>query len=76
MPLVFRWNDWNRAHATRHGCTVAEIERVVRDYPNRKMGDDKRRVIGRGTGGRVVQVVFVCDPARVVYVLHAMPLEQ
>lgn len=76
MPLVFRWNDWNVEHAARHGCTVAEIERVVRNNPNRKLGYDKRRVVGRGTGGRVVQVVFVYSPAGVVYVIHAMPLEQ
>jgi hypothetical protein len=30
----FRWNDWNLEHATRHGCTVEEIEMVV-NHPDR-----------------------------------------
>lgn len=76
MP-PFRWNSWNTEHATRHGCTVGEIESVVvnggRGFP-RKTGDDKWLVRGRGTGGRLVQVVYVVSPADTIYVIHAMPL--
>jgi uncharacterized DUF497 family protein len=73
----FRWNAWNREHATSHGCTVAEIESVVlnagRGFP-RKAGDDKYLVIGRGIGNRIVHVIFVFDSDRTMYVIHAMPL--
>lgn len=26
----FRWNEWNLENATKHGCTVKEIEAIVR----------------------------------------------
>ena len=29
MDAEFRWNAWNLDHATRHGCTIPEIESVV-----------------------------------------------
>jgi hypothetical protein len=48
----------------------------VLNNPNRKMGEGKRVTVGRGTGGRLVQVVFLFDPPGVVYVIHAMPLER
>lgn len=73
----FRWNEWNREHATKHGCTVSEIESVVRNmgrgFP-RKMDDEKRLVIGRGQGGRFVKVIYVLDRDGTAYVIHAMPL--
>ena len=51
----FRWNDWNCEHATGHGCTIPEIESVVRNrgrgFP-RRIGDGKYLVQGRGVGGR------------------------
>ena len=30
MPADLRWNAWNTDHAMKHGCTVEEIEAVVR----------------------------------------------
>ena len=76
-PAGFRWNDWNRDHATRHGCTIEEIESVVRNsgrgFP-RKIGDEKWRVEGRGIGGRMVRVIYLLSPAPLAYVIHAMPL--
>jgi hypothetical protein len=73
----FRWNDWNLEHATRHDCTVEEIESVVRNaghgWPLRQP-DDKFVVEGRGTGGRLVRVVYILSPADMIYVIHAMPL--
>jgi len=73
----FRWNDWNLDHATQHGCTIEEIQMVVRNagrgFP-RKIGDDKQLVIGRGSGGRFIRVIFVLDADRTMYVIHAMPL--
>jgi hypothetical protein len=74
---IFRWNEWNRDHATRHGCTIEEIQWVVRNagrgFP-RYIGDDKYEVEGRGIGGRMVRVIFIRSPRPVVYVIHAMLL--
>lgn len=76
--MEFRWNRWNLEHAAKHGVRVPEeAERVVRDaaapYP-RAHGDGKWLVIGRGFGGRFVQVVYIVDPDGTVYVIHARPL--
>jgi uncharacterized DUF497 family protein len=75
--VEFRWNAWNLDHATRHGVTVAEIERVVRSakapYPEVRE-DAKWRVVGRGTGGRIIQVIYLIDPAGTIYVIHARAL--
>jgi uncharacterized DUF497 family protein len=72
----FRWNDWNREHVRKHGCTAVEAEAVVRNggrgYP-RKIGQGKYEVIGRGQGGRSIRVIFIFSPPGVVYVIHAMP---
>lgn len=73
----FRWNAWNLEHATSHGVSVAEIESVVRSakppYPE-DVGNGKWKVIGRGRGDRWVQVLFVIDDDRTVYVIHARPI--
>jgi hypothetical protein len=76
-PTQFRWIDWNRDHATKHGCTVPEIEIVVRragrGFP-RKADSQKWQVIGRGIGDRVIEVVYVLDDDGTAFVIHAMPL--
>lgn len=73
----FRWNLWNRQHATKHGCTISQIEFVVRHagrgFP-RKIGDEKRLVVGRTPDGELIRVIFVLDPDRTTYVIHAMPV--
>jgi hypothetical protein len=75
---AFRWNDWNLDHSAKHGCTIAEIELVVRRQIKRatKKGDGKFRVEGRGQGDRFIEVVFVVDDDEdeAIYVIHAMPL--
>lgn len=77
--MEFRWNAWNLDHATRHGCTIPEIEAVVRTggrgYP-RRIGGEKYLVVGRGVGGRFVEVIFIKDPPNQAYVIHAMPLSR
>jgi hypothetical protein len=77
METAFRWNDWNLDHATKHGCTISEIESVVRNaghgFP-RYVGDGRYEVEGRGIGNRMVRVVFLRDPDPVAFVIHAMPL--
>jgi uncharacterized DUF497 family protein len=76
-PTEFRWIEWNREHATRHGCSVQEIESVLRNpgrgFPRKR---DKRKwiVVGRGTGGRMIEVVHLLDDDGTAFVIHAMPL--
>jgi hypothetical protein len=73
----FRWIDWNLEHATVHGCTIEEIEAVVRHpgrgYP-RKIGDGKWIAEGRGIGGRMIRVIYLFGGDDRVFVIHAMPL--
>lgn len=77
--MEFRWNDWNLGHAAKHGVGVPrEAERVVEGarppYPEYR-GDGRWLVIGRGTGGRMVQVIYIADPDGSLYVIHARPLD-
>jgi uncharacterized DUF497 family protein len=73
----FRWNGWNLDHATRHGIAPHEAEMVVnsarRPYPE-YLGGGKYRVIGRGSGGRLVQVIYLLDEDGTVYIIHARAL--
>ena len=72
---VFRWVEWNLDHATKHGVDVEECELVVRGNVYRKVGGEKYRVVGRGLGGRWLQVVFVFTPDDAeIFVIHARPL--
>ena len=77
LMLEFRWNDWNLDHATRHGVSPEEAEAVVEatrpPFPE-QIGDDKILVMGRGKGGRFVQVIYGLDEDGSLYVIHAMPL--
>jgi len=74
--VEFRWNDWNLDHATRHGILPGEAEAVVRRGPARHLGDNKYCVRGRGHGGRLIQVIYVIDPGRTLYIIHARPLTE
>lgn len=78
QPYVeFRWNEWNLEHATTHGCTVEEIESVVRNAGHgwpRKEENGKYKIEGRGRGDRMIRVIYVIDPDGTLYVIHAMPL--
>ncbi|HEY3244606.1 MAG TPA: hypothetical protein VGM03_14795 [Phycisphaerae bacterium] len=71
--MEFRWNEWNLDHANRHGVTPAEAKLLVRRGRARHAGDNKYVVRGGGTGGRLIQVVYVIDPDGTVYVIHACP---
>ena len=76
--MEFRWNEWNLDHAAKHGVGVpGEAETVVEGAaaPDpQDMGDGKWLVIGRGTGGRFVQVVYIIDDDGTLCVIHARPL--
>lgn len=80
MDVNFRWNEWNRDHATKHGCTIPEIESVCRRGNSRKYRGDKYITQGRGQGDRMIQVIFIYDNREPgddkdwVFVIHAMPL--
>ncbi len=37
-------------------------------------GRGKWRVIGRGQGDRLVEVVYIIDPDDAIFIIHAMPL--
>jgi uncharacterized DUF497 family protein len=73
----FRWNEWNLDHATRHGVSVIEAESIIgqgrRPWPHRT-GGNKWMVEGRGQGDRPVRVVYLLDPDKTIYIIHAMPL--
>ena len=75
--IEFRWIEWNREHAMGHGCSLVEIESVVRNagrgWP-KKIGNGKYMVEGPGQAGRMVRVVYLKDAAGTFFVIHAMPL--
>ena len=77
--MEFRWNDWNVEHIGEHGVSPEEAEWLVetarRPYPMAR-ADDKWLVVGRGRGGRWLQVIYVFDPDDVVFVIHARPLTE
>ncbi|HEV3136715.1 MAG TPA: hypothetical protein VGZ26_02405 [Pirellulales bacterium] len=77
--MEFRWNEWNIEHLGQHGVLPEEAEHVVssakRPFP-RKIEDDKWLVWGRGSGGRILQVVFVVDEDDSVFVIHARSLTE
>lgn len=75
--MPFRWNDWNLGHIDEHDVSPEEAEEVVRGsrrpYPE-KVGQGKFRVRGCTAGGRYLQVIFICDPPDVLYVIHGRDL--
>jgi uncharacterized DUF497 family protein len=75
--MEFRWIEWNVEHIAKHSVDPEEAELVVRamksPYPQ-QIGDDKLLAVGRGSGGRYLQVIFVLDPDDTVFVIHARPL--
>ncbi len=77
--MEFRWNEWNIEHIHRRGVSPEEAEAIVgaakRPFP-RKIDDDKWLVWGRGSGGRLLQAVFVIDDDDSVFVIHARPLSE
>ncbi len=75
--MKFRWNEWNQEHIADHGVWLGEAEAIVRGatrpFPMYR-GDGKWLVIGRGSGGRLLQVVYVLDGDDTIYIIHARPL--
>jgi len=74
LRVHFRWNRWNKDHATRHGVDPEDAQSVViaarPPFPMWR-SDDKWLVWGRGRGGQLLQVVFVLDEDATVYIIHA-----
>ena len=76
-PDEFRWIPFNIESATKHGCTILEIESVVRNPPRgfpRKLDAEKYFVQGRGIGDRFIEVIYLLDDDGTAFVIHAMPL--
>lgn len=77
--MEFKWNQWNVEHLWKHGVYPAEAEAIVRaartPFP-RSVGGGKYLVWGAGTGGRLVQVIFVIQTDSRVFVIHARPLTE
>jgi len=77
--MIFRWNEWNLNHVREHGIEPWEAEQVVlrarAPFPKR-YGNKRFFVWAPGLGGRLVQVVYVVDPDKRCYVIHARPLAE
>ena len=75
--LEFRWIDWNIDHIAEHGVTPEEAEAAIRSarrpFPQQRE-EERWLVWGRGSGGRLLQVVFVLDDDDTAFVIHARPL--
>jgi uncharacterized protein len=77
MIRKFRWNAWNIAHLAEHGVSPEEAEQVVRSaqppYPRRE-ATRKYRVRGQTSAGYFLQVIYLIELDRTIYVIHARPL--
>ena len=77
--MDFRWNHWNRDHLGEHGVDPAEAARVVllarRPFP-RQIGEDKYIVWGHGSGGRMLQVIYLVEDDGTFFIIHARPLTE
>jgi uncharacterized DUF497 family protein len=75
MSRGFRWNDWNRDHATAHGVSVHEIETLVRNSRRpERVGGGKVKIVGRGPEGQWLQVIYLIGDDDLFFVIHARPL--
>jgi uncharacterized DUF497 family protein len=73
--MNFRWNDWNEEHIAAHGVRPQEAEQVIRGSKPSYRGDGKYLAVGRGSGGRWLQAIYVLDDDGTIYVIHARPLK-
>jgi uncharacterized DUF497 family protein len=64
--VIFLWDDFNRAHATKHGVKKEDAEFVVEHasppYPRRKE-KGKLLVWGADRAGRIVEVIYAMKTA-------------
>lgn len=77
--MDFRWNQWNVEHISKHGIEPEEAELVLvsAEAPFPLIhGDGKWLAWGRGSGGRLLQVIFVLDDDGIIFVIHARPLTE
>jgi uncharacterized DUF497 family protein len=51
-----------------------EAERVARKGRRYRLAGGKYKAIGRGSGGRWIQVIYVIGPDGGVYIIHAREL--
>lgn len=73
----FRWNEWNTQHVGEHGVSPDEAEEIVvsaqAPFPMNQ-GSGKWLVRGQNSYGRYLQVIYVVDEDRTIYVIHSRPL--
>ena len=77
--MKFKWIDYNVEHIDAHGVDPDEAEAVVEEATSpwpRKQADGKWLVVGRGRGGRWLQVAYVLEDDGTVFVIHARELEE
>jgi uncharacterized protein len=77
--LDFRWNDWNEEYLANHSVNPTEAEEVIlgacAPFPL-VQSDEKYLVWGPTEEGRLLQIVFVIDPDRSVFVIQDRPLTE
>ena len=77
--MDFRWNDWNEEHLAAHGVSPGEAEDVVLGArsPFPMIQDDEKYLVwGPTEAGRLLQIVFVIDAEKSVFVIHGRPLTE
>jgi hypothetical protein len=61
MPFVFAWDDWNREHVKKHGCSARDAKYIIQHaqtpFP-REIGGDKYLVWGQAASGEHLEVIF------------------
>jgi hypothetical protein len=77
LTYEFRWCAWNVEHIGEHGVTVDEAEYLIcharSPYP-RRLGERKFLVRGQTAAGEYLQAIFIVDPDKTIFVIHARPL--
>jgi uncharacterized DUF497 family protein len=77
--IEFRWTAWNLEKCEKHRVSPIDVEAVVRrakpPYPE-QIDDGKWLVWGATAFGMYLQVIYLLDPDRTIFVIHAMPLSE
>ena len=77
--MEFRWIEWNVEKVRKHGVEPEEAEQAVcnarRPFPQENY-DDRWLVLAQSDGGRYLQVVYLIDADRTIFVIHARPLTE
>lgn len=76
MKRRFKWIEWNIDHVAKHGVSPEEAESVfdfpATGYPRREK--DCYMLWGKSCLDKWLQVAFVKEPDKRIFVFHARPL--